>query len=217
MKTIGLTGGIGMGKSAATEILRSRGVPVVDTDLLARELTQPGQAALEEIQRLFGPAVLDSQGRLRRDELARRVFSKPNERGKLERVLHPRIRAAWQSQLANWRAGSRPLAVVAIPLLFETGAQAEFDATLCVACSAATQLSRLAARGWSPEHIQQRIRAQWPIDRKMAASDYLVWTDGPLAVHAAQLDRVLASVAITPAARRRPAAGHAGSHDRCNP
>ncbi len=195
MKSIGLTGGIGMGKSSATEILRGRGVSVVDTDLLARELTEPGQPALEEIQRSFGPAILDSQGRLRRDELARRVFSEPNEREKLEHVLHPRIRAAWQSQLAKWRAESRPLAVVAIPLLFETGAQAEFDAALCIACSAGTQLSRLAVRGWSPEHIQQRIRAQWPIERKMAASDYVVWTEGPLAVHAAQLECVLTSVA----------------------
>ncbi len=193
MKTIGLTGGIGMGKSAATEILRRRGVPVLDTDLLAREFTEPGQPALQEIKELFGREVLDSQGRLRRDELARRVFSDPDEREKLERVLHPRIRAAWQSQLATWRAESRPVAVVAIPLLFETDAQAGFDATLCIACSAATQLSRLAARSWSPEHIQQRIRAQWPIEKKMAAADYMVWTEGPLAVHAAQLECVLES------------------------
>jgi len=191
VNVLGLTGGIGMGKSAAHNLLFERGVPVVDTDLLAREIVEPGQPALAEVQRLFGPDVLDPDGRLRRDEVASRVFADPAARKKLEDILHPRIRALWRKQIETWRAEGRSLAVVVIPLLFETNAEAEVDATICVACSAATQRRRLLDRGWSPEQIEQRVRAQWPIDKKIAKADYLIWTEGGLDIHAAQLDRLL--------------------------
>ena len=102
-----------------------------------------------------------------------------------------RIRALWRAQVEAWRAEGRPLAVVVIPLLFETEAEAELDATICVACSAATQRQRLLARGWSPEQIEQRLQAQWPIETKIARADYLVWTEAGVDVHAAQLDRIL--------------------------
>jgi dephospho-CoA kinase len=78
-----------------------------------------------------------------------------------------------------------------IPLLFETKAEAELDATICVACSAATQHQRLLARGWSPEHIEQRLQAQWPVETKMVHADYVVWTEAALDVHAAQIERIL--------------------------
>jgi dephospho-CoA kinase len=83
------------------------------------------------------------------------------------------------------------LAVVVIPLLFETGAEAELDTTICVACSAATQHQRLLARGWSPEHIEQRLQAQWPVETKMVRADYVVWTEAGLDVHADQIERIL--------------------------
>src|SRR5205814_5597919 len=105
-------------------------------------------------------------GRLLRGELASRVFADETARRQLEQILHPRIRALWQSQVAVWRAENRPLAVVVIPLLFETNAQAELDATICVACSTPTQHQRLLARGWSPEQIGQRIQSQWPVEKK---------------------------------------------------
>jgi dephospho-CoA kinase len=191
MKVLGLTGGIGMGKSASAEILRRRGVPVVDTDLLARQIVEPGLPALAEVQQAFGPEITGPDGRLRRDELARRVFADPAARKSLETILHPRIRALWLAQLAAWRAEGRSLAVVVIPLLFETNAQAELDATISVACSSATQRRRLLARSWSLEQIDQRIRAQWPVEQKIDHSDYLIWTEPSLDVHAAQLDRIL--------------------------
>ena len=83
------------------------------------------------------------------------------------------------------------MAVVVIPLLFETRAETELDATICVACSAATQRQRLLARGWSPEQVEQRRQAQWPIEQKMGRADYLVWTEAGLDVHAAQIERIL--------------------------
>ena len=90
MKLVGITGGVGMGKSACTQLLRARAIPVVDTDELAREVVEPGQPALLEVQRLFGSDILDSTGRLRRDLLARRVFADPDLRKQLEAILHPR-------------------------------------------------------------------------------------------------------------------------------
>jgi dephospho-CoA kinase len=93
--------------------------------------------------------------------------------------------------METWRTEGRLLAVVVIPLLFETKAEAELDATICVACSAATQQERLRARGWPPEQVQQRLQAQWPTDKKIARSDYLIWTEAGLDVHAAQIERIL--------------------------
>jgi len=191
MKLLGLTGGVGMGKSAAAQLLRARGIPVVDTDELARQVVEPGQPALAQVLEAFGPHLAGPDGQLRRDELARRVFADPAARQRLEAILHPPIRALWRAQVETWRAEGCPLAVVVIPLLFETRAEAELDATVCVACSAATQQQRLRARGWPPEQIEQRLQAQWPAEMKMARADYLVWTEASLEVHAAQLERIL--------------------------
>ncbi len=191
MIVLGLTGGVGMGKSACAAFLRDRSIPVIDTDDLARQFVEPGQPALAEIRKLFGDDVIGADGQLRRKELARRVFSDPDARRQLEAILHPRIRQAWLAQVQVWRNEGKPLAVVAIPLLFETHAQKELDATLCIACSPQTQQVRLQARGWSEGQIQQRIAAQWSIEQKMTAADYVIWTEGSLEIHAAQLERLL--------------------------
>jgi dephospho-CoA kinase len=192
MKVCGLTGGVGMGKSAAAEFLRARRVPVVDTDELARQLVQPGQPALAEIQAEFGKDIMTPDGRLRREALAQIVFADAAARQKLEAILHPRIRERWQAQVESWRRENHPLAVVVIPLLFETGAESAFDKIICVACSPATQRERLLARGWTPDQIRLRLAAQWPTDQKIARSDFVVWTDGALDVHTRQLEHILA-------------------------
>ena len=188
----GLTGGIGMGKSTAAEILVRRGVVVVDTDQLARQLVVSGQPALVEIQREFGSKFITSDRQLDRSALARLVFTDAVARQKLEAILHPRIRKGWQAQVDTWRQEGRRAAVVVIPLLFETAAEAHFDKVLCLACSAATQHTRLRARGWSPEQIAQRISAQWPVEKKMNRADYVVWTEGSVAALAEQLERIVA-------------------------
>ncbi|MBI5800370.1 MAG: dephospho-CoA kinase [Verrucomicrobia bacterium] len=193
-KIFGLTGGIGMGKSAVAQLLERRGVPVVDTDVLARKVVEPGQPALAAIQEMFGGAVLAQDGSLRRDELARRVFASDMSRKQLEAILHPRIRALWQAQVDQWRTDGVKLGVVVIPLLFETNAARHFDKVICVACSAASQQQRLAARGWSAEQIQQRISAQWPSERKLTQADYVIWTEGSPEVTVTQVDRILAEV-----------------------
>ena len=194
MKLFGLTGGLGMGKSTTARFLRERGAQIVDTDELARQLVQPGQPALAEIQAVFGKNIIAPNGELRRDELARIVFADAAARKKLEAILHPRIQERWLAQIEIWRRENRALAVVVIPLLFETRAESHFDKIICVACSAATQRDRLLERGWTLEQIEQRIAAQWPVEQKIARADFVVWTEGALDAHAQQLDRILSAL-----------------------
>ncbi len=182
-----------MGKSATATLLRQREISVIDTDVLARDLVEPGQPALAEIQRAFGVEMIGAEG-LRREVLAARVFADADARRKLEDILHPRIRSEWKRQIEQWRSEKRNCAVVVIPLLFETKAQSEFDLTICVACSPETQRRRLAERGWSPTEISQRIAAQLPGEEKISAADFVIWTEAGMDVHARQLDQVLACV-----------------------
>lgn len=179
-----------MGKSTAAGFLRARNVPVVDTDELSRQLVQPGKPALLEIHRQFGDSILDSNGGLRRNVLAGIVFSDPDARQKLETILHPRIREAWLAQIEKWRLENQTLAVVVIPLLFETKAEAQFDKIVCVACSARSQKERLRARNWNAEQISQRIAAQMPVEQKIARSHFVVWTEGDLDSHTWQISRI---------------------------
>ena len=191
MKRLGITGGMAMGKSTTTAFLRERRVPVIDTDDIARQLVAPGQPALQEILNRFGRDLLDNQGQLRRAALAERVFPNPARLRELESILHPPIRERWQAQIAGWQTGGAPLGAVVIPLLFETGSEPGFDFVLCLACSAATQHERLRARGWSNTQITQRLSRQWPVSKKIAKADFVIWTDVPTAVHRKQLDSIL--------------------------
>lgn len=183
-----------MGKTAAHAILAARGIPVVDTDEVARAIVEPGQPALAEIVSEFGSEFLTADGKLDRRRLAERVFGERNARRRLEAILHPRIRSVWQEEVEGWRGKGLPLGVVVIPLLFETQAAGSFDRVVCVACSSNTQRERLNQRGWSESESRQRMAAQWPIERKMALSHHVVWNEGDPATHAAQWDRILAGL-----------------------
>jgi dephospho-CoA kinase len=191
MKVCGLTGGVGMGKSTAAGFLREHGAQITDTDELARQLVQPGQPALADIQAAFGQKVIGSTGELKRGELAQIVFADANSRKKLEAILHPRIRERWLAQIETWHGENLALAVVVIPLLFETQAGSHFDKIICAACSGAAQRERLLARGWTPEQIEQRNAAQMPVEQKIARADFVIWTDGALDAHAQQVERIL--------------------------
>lgn len=106
--------------------------------------------------------------------------------------MHPRIRRRWQDQMAAWRKDGHARAVVVIPLLFETHAQPEFDCIVCVACSAATQRERLLARRWTPDDIDRRNAAQWPVEQKSALSHHVLWTEGAMEALESQVKRLLA-------------------------
>ena len=198
MKLFGITGGIGMGKSTAGLLLRDLGIPVVDTDALARQVVEPGQPAWREIAASFGREVLNEDGTLCRPKLAARVFKNEADRKKLEGITHPHIRSLWREQAERWRAEGQTRAVVIIPLLFEVGYQNEFAAIVCVACGVATQLARLRARGWNPEEIERRQQAQWPVERKMELAHAVIWTEGNLETHVEQWRRVLNHYQVHP-------------------
>ena len=185
-----------MGKSTAAALLADKGIPVVDTDVLARQVVEPGELALLKIAQEFGSELIAADGTLRRDALAAIVFADDLKRQQLEGILHPRIRERWQGCLAQWQADGKPAGVVVIPLLFETGAEKEFDRILCTACSSPTQMQRLKARGWSEEQSRQRIASQWPTQRKMDLSQSVVWTEISREVHSEQLDCILKQLGL---------------------
>ena len=190
MKRIGLTGGIGCGKSTLVDYLIGQGMCVVDTDQLAREALSPGQPAYDTVmERLKGACRLED-GTLDRSALGHLVFNDDKKRRWLEGLLHPVIRQAWESRLHTWDREGCPMAVVVIPLLFETQAQDLFDHVICMACSEKEQLHRLLKRGWSQEHIQQRLKAQWSLKEKMDASDGVIWAEGPLSPTFQQWDQI---------------------------
>ena len=183
-----------MGKSTVAEYLSNRGEFVIDTDLVARQLVEPGSSALHEIVQAFGTHVIGQDGRLDRTALAEVVFNSDQRREALEAILHPRIREAWKDWAAKRSLEGARRAVVVIPLLFETGAEKELDLTICVACSEKSQRERLRARGWHDPEIDRRKAAQRPIREKMDRADRVIWSEAAVEVTQMQVARVFDSL-----------------------
>lgn len=194
MITVGITGGIGAGKSETSDHLRRLGIPVMDTDVVARELVAPGQPALAEITAAFGSVILDSQGKLDRAELGRRVFDDSAARQRLEAILHPRIFEIWTAWIREKALEGRGLGAVVIPLLYEKGYASHFKVTMALGCTAKTQRQRLHQRPWSDRVIDQRLAAQWPMSEKLQRADYCLWSEGQREVLHQQIEAVLKSV-----------------------
>lgn len=173
---IGLTGGVGCGKSSAADVLLADGVPVFDADHAAHQAVAPGSEGLRAIVEAFGPAYV-REGELDRRAMAATVFGDAVARETLNAIVHPRVFAAMQDWLvANQQ--TRPAVVVMIPLLFEKGAEQWCDATLVVAADEARVMNRLAARGWSESDSRARMQAQWPLSRKIQRADRVIWNNG---------------------------------------
>ena len=177
-RVLGLTGGVGMGKSTAARLLKKVGLPVVDSDDLALEAVQPGTEGLAEIADEFGEGFLKADGSLDRDKMASTVFQDEAARKRLEAIIHPRVRTVWEKQIDQWCEQKRPVGVVVMPLLFEVDLQDSFDAVLCVACTANTQRARLRERNWNDAQITARIAAQMDIAQKMDLADHVLWNEG---------------------------------------
>ena len=190
-RVLGLTGGVGMGKSMAARLLKKVGLPVVDSDDLAREAVQPGTEGLAEIADEFGEEFLTADGSLDRDKMASTVFQDEAARKRLEAIIHPRVRTVWEKQIDQWREQKRPVGVVVIPLLFEVDLQDSFDAVLCVACTANTQRARLRERNWDDAQITARIAAQMDIAQKMDLADHVLWNEGAPELLMDQMKEVL--------------------------
>ena len=180
-----------MGKSTVVHIINTFGLPVVDTDDLARDVVQPGTHGLEELVSRFGVEFLKADGSLDRPKMAAHIFGDVAERKKLEAIIHPRVRVAWQQQINLWREHKHPIVLVVVPLLYEVGVEAEFDLVLCVACTTGTQRARLRERGWDQGHVTGRITAQMDIAEKMNLADHVIWTEGQEVLLPDQLELVL--------------------------
>ena len=174
---VGLTGGIGSGKSTAAARFAELGVPVIDTDVIARELVAPGQTALAAIVARFGEDLLDAQGALRRAALRERVFADPAARRDLEALLHPRIRAESLRRIAALRD---PYCIWVIPLLLESGARADLDRVLLIDCPEDLQRQRVQARdGLDAASLEGILAAQASRAQRRAIADDIIVNDGP--------------------------------------
>jgi dephospho-CoA kinase len=190
MILIGLTGGIGMGKSTVADFLVAKREFVVDTDVIARDLVKPGEKALRAIEAEFGSDVIGVDGALDRGALGKVVFQSEERRRALEQILHPPIRQAWKDWAEERSKAGTKRAVVVIPLLFETEAEKELDLTICVACSAPVQRERLRSRSWSDNEIGRRIAAQIDVRKKMEQADRVVWNEASIEVCQEQVTRI---------------------------
>ena len=190
MKVLGLTGGIGSGKSLVDAIFRELGAEVIDADLLAREVVEPGQPALQEIVSSFGTDILLPDGRLDRAKLGATIFTDASARERLNAITHPRIRQQMAEEVAA-RAGRPGLLILDIPLLYENGRAAEVERVVVVWVDQATQIRRLMARDHLlAEQARQRIDAQMSLDEKRARADDVIDNSGSRETTRRQVERL---------------------------
>lgn len=192
MRILCMTGGIATGKSTVANMFKEEGVPLIDTDVLAREVLNKDQAAIDAVRQAFGDAVFDG-ATIDRKALAQRIFDDPDARETLNRIVHPRVRSRMEARLHALRqTGTHPLVLVDVPLLFESGFDDACDLTLTVYLDEATQIERLKARdGISETYALSKIRAQMPLDKKKASSDYVIDNSRDLAHTKAQVQSIL--------------------------
>lgn len=172
---IGLTGGIGSGKSTAAQLFAALGVPVFDADELTRELTAPGQPALQTIRDAFGDSILDADGRLSRAALRERIFSDDNERQRLEAILHPLVYRTLAERSASLEAD---YVIWVVPLLLETAAADRVDRVVVVDCPEELQIQRASQRdGQDSDAIRRIMQQQLPRQRRLEQADDVLMND----------------------------------------
>jgi dephospho-CoA kinase len=189
---VGLTGGIGSGKSEVSKRLAALGAVVIDADAVAREVVAPGTPGLRRVVEAFGEGVLRPDGSLDREGLGRIVFGDPDKLARLNAIVHPLVGERIAAMMAEVETG-RPDAVVVydVPLLVENNLQDSYDVVVVVAAAPATQLRRLVEqRGMTEADAQARIAAQAPLAAKLAVADLVVDNDGDLAALDAQVQEV---------------------------
>jgi dephospho-CoA kinase len=189
---VGLTGGIGSGKSTVADRLGALGAAVVDTDEISRALTGPGGEAIERLREAFGARFIAADGALDRDAMRELVFEDATSKDRLEAILHPAIRTAANRAI---EAARGDYVVVVVPLLFETrGFLDRVARTLVVDCPEALQVDRTVARSHlAPERVRAIMRAQWPRWRRLQAADDVIWNGGEPAALGSQCERLHAA------------------------
>ena len=172
---VALSGGIASGKTTVSNALATYDVPIIDTDVIAREVVVPGSKGLKQVVDRFGQTVLDASGQLNRLQLRELIFSNENARRDLESILHPLIRAETQAQLENLQTKGTLYCVVVIPLLVETGQQSEYDHVIIVDVEPSVQLKRIMKRDdCSREHAESIVASQATRAERLAVADELI-------------------------------------------
>jgi dephospho-CoA kinase len=196
VRLFGLTGNIGAGKSTVARLLVKHGIPVIDADLLAREVVQPGQPALSEIAARFGPNVLNPDGSLDRKALGARVFANADERAALNAIVHPRIAQASAQRLSALADAGHQAAVYEAALIVENGLDKGMDGLIVVDVPVELQLARLRARdGLTEPEARARLAAQLPAAVKRERATFLIENHGDLADLDAQVAKLLVVLA----------------------
>jgi len=191
----GLTGGIGSGKSTVAARFRERGLPVIDADELARDAVAAGSPGLADVVAAFGPEVLDAAGGLERQKVAAVVFADERARQRLNSIIHPRVRELSVKRVSELDAQGEPLACYEVPLLVESGLGELLRPLVVVSVPEALQVTRTVARdASSEEHARARVRAQLPLEQKVALADYVIDNAGSREATRAQADRVLDAI-----------------------
>jgi dephospho-CoA kinase len=188
---IGLTGGIACGKSEAGSRIQAHGIPYLDTDQVAHEVMMPGTKVYAEVVKHFGKGILDDQDQISRPSLAKIVFSDPSALQDLNRLVHPEVGRRWRFWMSQQTG---PVAVVAIPLLVETGTQKEFDHILCISSTESLMMERLQNRGNTPDQARSRIQSQLPLVEKEKHATWIINNNGSLADFHQQVDRWIATI-----------------------
>ncbi|HEX3729862.1 MAG TPA: dephospho-CoA kinase [Opitutaceae bacterium] len=188
---LGITGGLGCGKSTVARLLERRGFKPLASDTLVRERVLTDPEVIAVLRERYGAAILSPEGAVDRSRLAEKAFGDDKELAFLEELTHPRVSALRRAALAEDPKG--PWAVE-VPLLFEKSLEKWFDFIVCVACAPEQQLVRLEQRGLSRTFAGQRISKQLPLARKIESSDFVLWNEGPPTFLEAQVDRLVASL-----------------------
>ena len=193
-RKVGLTGGIATGKTYVANRLREAGVPIVDADVLSREVVLPGSPALAAIRKRFGPDAVRRDGTMDRIRVGQIIFKDKRARLDLEAIIHPAVVKAINDFFAALPKRT-PFAVADIPLLYETGRDKEFDVVVVVACPREMQLTRMMERNkLSKEDAERRLAAQLPIDQKVKKATYVIKTDGTFDDTNAQVDALVSAL-----------------------
>lgn len=192
MVRIAVTGGIACGKSLVGCYLREAGVPVCECDDLSHELMRRGAGLYKDVVRRFGHEVVGPDGEIDRKTLGDRVFREETLRRALEKIVHPAVIRAWKRWLKDReRDADCEAAAVVVPLLYEIGAERGWNAVICVGANDEVRAQRMAARGLSRDEARLRMNAQWPLERKMVLSDYVIMNNGEKDPLKEQTQRVL--------------------------
>jgi len=191
---VGLTGGIGSGKSTVSRMLAERGAVVIDADDLARRAVEPGSPGLERVVDAFGPGVRASDGSLDREAVAAKVFADPDARRTLESITHPEVFRLYRDEVDRYRETDR-VVVFDAPLIVETGAADGFDLLVVVSASEDAQVKRLMAdRGMSELAARDRIASQLPLEDKVRVADVVIRNDGAVDELVPQVDELWAQL-----------------------